>query len=154
MRKLIRERQKKVLDYLETVDCSPLYFIREYDKKNKIAPVGKTVPELVLSVLKLSDTCYSTPTIFVYWETSPNRHRSSLDIWRHIKSVRPETTIFEVMEALYELRDQLTGNFCGTVMRTVFDIRVGPYRGRILQARTFHTREYELNFINWKNITK
>ena len=55
-------------------------------------------------------------------ETRLCANRSSLDIWRHVKNFRPQTSLEEVMRTLVPLvRKKLIGTmYCSTIRRRVF----------------------------------
>lgn len=71
-----------------------------------------SLEEWVTEILRLAEI-YASINEGGEWETRSGAARSCIDIWRHLKYFKPEVSIFEVMEAMYKIRDQLGGQFCG-----------------------------------------
>lgn len=81
---------------------------------------ASTLSECIYGVLALSKNNSS----FVVGqlgpaETGKGRYRSVLDIWRHLKYYR-DVSIFEVMNALYNMSTSIRGWRCSTIRRRVF----------------------------------
>lgn len=80
-------------------------------------------------------------------ETSPGRLRSSLDLWRHYRSLDPTITIFQVMNALHDLwkEQSVYTHFCSTVNRRVFKRSSSSSSGEYVD-------EYGLTLPEWKDL--
>jgi len=92
---------------------------------------------------------YRSKNINNWTETGINKWRSSLDIWRHTKFYKPEVTIFEVMEALYNMSKYYVGHYCPDISRRVFKLK----KNCDAFLQTEDRDEYGLYFYEWKNIS-
>jgi len=106
--------------------------------------------QLVRIILRMAENYGSyNPTTRIL-ETGCGRNRSSLDIWRHAKSVYPDIDVFLIMEAIYALADdeqeRIFGQYCGMVHRAVFNLG-GPR----LNHR-WRCDEYKIMFTTWKKL--
>ena len=109
-----------------------------------------SLEELVEKVLLLTHTHSSESMVFKKIETLPDRSRSVLDIWRHVKYYSPDTDIFDVMHTLYSLKKVLVGHYCCNVRRRVFQHKsVGPGGWKLI---TSDRDEFGLFFDDWENI--
>jgi hypothetical protein len=140
-----------VKDYIAKHDTSELRFCDAEDKEIKVEE-ELSLDNLVLKCLDLSYKYYSYNIQKNYIETYPNKVRSSLDIWRHIKYYLPDTTIYEVMNSLYRLRSKLVGQYCFTVSRRVFILF--KYRESWGLCNQEQSDEYGLLFREWKDISE
>lgn len=152
----LEERQTKVNDYILVYDSTPLQFynLDPIDFKNYIE--NKTLEELTLNCLDLTNR-YSSINLKGRVETSPERRRSSLDIYRHVIYFNPEITVFDIMSILYKNKKLLFGNYCYQVHRRVFKLmkNVHHYAYWDEPSRLSNLRkhdEYGLIFSDWKNI--
>lgn len=131
---------------------SPLRFSRYYGHGD-ISLDGLTIEKMVLEVLKAAEFCISRNRNGLE-ETRNGARRSALDIWRHIILFKPEITLPEVMQAMYNIRRKLDSNYCGTVKRRVFSIRkpnpwAEPGERYLYFDDSRHYDEYGLQFKNW-----
>lgn len=154
--------QSQVLEYLDMNKhlSKDLVFqdsdeIKESLSEDKFIELSsKTLTELVKDVLQLSKHYYSFRKEEygqLIYETSSDRYRSSIDIWRHVKHFKPKTTIFEVMNVIWELGDELEGNYCDVVARRVFHSCWDEEDGPTLFDQE-ELDEFGLYFSDWKNI--
>jgi hypothetical protein len=144
--------EERVLKYISKRDSSPLIFSKSY---YSIIEIGETpkdiynIDELINFVTYNSFSSSSWNLNKKVGETSSNRWRSSLDIWRHIKYYNDSYDIFDVMKALSNPNNFpfLSGHFCPDVKRRVFKNRM----------RTGHDMypgnndEYGVSLIYWIN---
>lgn len=81
----------------------------------------KTTDDMVLFIIKYSRVLDSKNLSTGKIETSRGRHRSSFDIWRHIKYFREDITLFDVMRSIYKLfkERKIGADYCYTVRRIV-----------------------------------
>ena len=136
--------QEKVLNYLGDKDLTTLRF-NGGPHLRKIEDLDL----LVFRVIGCTGKYASINTENKRIETHSNRWRSSIDIWRHVKYYKPEVTIFDVMNSLYNMRNRLRGQYCHLIYRRTFKTSRGGYiydqeRGD----------EYNLSFDQWKDINK
>ena len=144
--------EESVLDYIKIYNKGILYF-REVE--NELLHI-KDVDDLVdncMTLLREKGSYRILESGTKYLETHPGKFRSSLDIWRHILAVRPEITIFEVMNSIYNIRDRLYGQYCSEVHRRVFKIHLVGYYDHGLESTNYRD-EYNLLFKDWENIGK
>jgi len=149
-------KKQYVLDYIQGHRHDPLHFMTSRhvyaDLPDRIEmPVYSTVRGYVKTVISLAYSYNSVSSTETCVETYSGKLRSAIDIWRHIIDVRPETTIFEVMRAIYKLiqKNRLGGHYCSVVRRRVFwGIRLSNlniYNEDVLD-------EFGLVFDDWKDI--
>lgn len=90
-------------------------------------------------------------------ETDMAKNRSTIDIWRHVKFFKPETTIFQVMEILYKgIKKGLYYTVrCPDISRRVFKIRKLRIRnaGSSLAFGFDTGDEFGLHIQDWENIS-
>lgn len=142
--------QELVQNYIDKYDTSPLKFAKPtYHSHNFHYDEKADLKELVIDILKGTLRLFSVVAETEEYECDADRNRSSLDIWRHVIFFRPSTTIFEVMEKLYELvaERRITSIYCGNVKRRVFRYYTDSNH---LGCST--NDEYGLELINWKRI--
>lgn len=156
-------RQSQVIDYLKSDNVEsiePLYFVEEMEDDNcnyiweerKIPEKWKKLDlcDLIFKILEHSETCCSTyKSCTEDYETDADTFRSSLDIWRHVIYIKPEITIFQVMSAIWERREELAGQYCYEIYRRVFKKCTW---GTIDDE--YEEDEYGLTFEQWKDIDK
>lgn len=120
---------------------------KEIEKMMWIAENSSDYDAVVYSCLMLSIKCTSVNTKTQRMETGPDRFRSSLDIWRHAKHFNSKITIFDVMNSLYNLRENLRSRYCFTVKRRVFHLAT-----KYIYSRNDYKAydEYLLKFDHWK----
>jgi len=138
--------QKAVLSYLSYHDTSPLVFLED-----KSENIPDDLDELIIFCLERMSYNSSKNYINNRIETDPNKWRSSIDIWRHVKFYKPEITIFDVMDSLYRQQDELVGHYCITVQRQVFKLRMLNTRGGFYSDID---TEFGFEFIDWGGINK
>ncbi len=145
-------KQQQVIEYLDADKSlyTDLVFFPKLEEE-EIKPLKEMkLPELVKKILSLSENHYSSRVDEVV-ETGPDRRRSSIDIWRHIKHFQPKITIFEVMSAICELEDELEGNLCSVVDRRVFHSQWDDDDGPFIYDQE-DLDEFGLLFWNWEDI--
>jgi hypothetical protein len=147
--------EEKVLNYIKNFNSSPLYFYENVQiefNKLKDSPLW----ECIERILELTEDYSSNRKIGerLVSETSANRTRSSFDIWRHILSIKPETTIFDVLREMYKNQSELVGHYCSSVYRQVFRLRkiVNNLRDEDWKLYTDNITEYSVHFKDWENI--
>lgn len=152
---LVKKRREKVLKYLKKYDTSPLIF-KNWEGKTTELPDSDNIDDLVRNILKYAKSYESFGQISDEYETDRGAMRSSFDIWRHAKAVKPDITIFQIMESLYNIRDDIYGHYCSTVRRGVFELtpEYGLWSENITDAGNLHflSREYGITFYAWRNI--
>ena len=142
----IGERRKKILDYVSGHPSSTLEFRTDYNSPVVVLDMVENVDDLVMQIITTARSCASFTQSGIR-ETSSGRSRSSLDIWRHAKSVLPDIDIFTIMESIYRLRNKLNMNYCGFVHRSVFKPRYYDW-----DYGNFLTREYRIMFSTWRKL--
>lgn len=150
------ELVKNVEEYVSNNKHTPLEFL-DYNSPVKIKLELENTPSIesmITRVLELSCEYYSVG-INGNPETSSNRFRSSLDIWRHIIYYYPQVTIFQVMKGLWDMKDSLVGHYCPDVRRRVFKLKkscssnIHLYYG----PGSLHiSDEYHSDFPDWENL--
>lgn len=148
----ISSKQRRVREWIKRKGSrSNLYFVTTSGTVIKIQK--REVKDMVFEALQLSDSYWSARSNNgKLLETDPGRSRSALDLWRHIKTYRPKTSIYEVMEALYKLRKTVWGHYCSTVTRSVFWIPNSIQLEFAHVTHNFNTREFEFRFNEWKSM--
>lgn len=164
MNKMLENRRNKILAYNAKHDAGPLLFmnyksqiVRIPDSELKFNKDGSpNRRRLVMSIISMSEK-YSSVTEAGVYETSAERNRSALDIWRHAKAIYPDIDVFSIMEAIYKLclNGELYGQFCRTVRRAVF--YSSGSRGRHIGSRDrdelrWLCGEYRITFSTWENL--
>ena len=142
-------RQFQVLDYISDKDRSPLEFYYP-DTNIKHPDLTLSLDEFVMQIVNLTHS-YRSKNINNWTETNLGKWRSSLDIWRHVIYYKPEVTIFEVMEALYNRKKYYVSHYCPDIQRRVFKLEKN-YKDGYLQE--IDRDEYGLYFYEWENISK
>lgn len=147
--KLVANRRQKILNYISRYDQSPLIFRSYYSDSvpEQEVPAGLSIRDAVKEALMLSRNFGSYNPSINRMETTPGRMRSSLDIWRHLKSYYPDIDIFSVMEAIYQLRRNLYGHYCITVKRAVF-----KWANDLADMQSFYCNDYHMTFNGWKKL--
>ena len=108
-----------------------------------------SLPELIVKILYLSKY-FKSENKAGKIETSFNKNRSSLDIWRHVKYYLPEITIYDIMNELYKLNSfHFYTLLCPDIKRRVFHWS-GEERG-VIYNESFRD-EFGLTFYEWENI--
>ena len=146
--------QDLVNNYLENNNITPLFFSDYTGKEKKFSGKQDSLPlsELIERILVNTGKFYSCCNDV---ETTPNRWRSSVDIWRHVIYFQPDATIFEVMRILYSMQNILFTRYCPNVRRRVFKLRSSlPENTHWLYGvnGVYFLDEYGLNFTSWKKI--
>jgi hypothetical protein len=153
-------QEDQVLEYINFTHHEPLYFkeesIQKYLEEIKDTPINN----LITYCLRMSEsngsyrkTTNSDITGGFIRETPQNRYRSSFDIWRHILSVKPDTTIFEVLRGFYSIRDDVWGQYCWDVERLVFHlISTEEDPDDYDPVWDEENSEYGLDFYEWENV--
>lgn len=143
-------RRDKILQYISKHNCDPLLFKDPYTPDSAIVHLSDTkgIDILVFEIITLSSRLGSYNSTMNFIETYPGRMRSSLDIWRHAKSVIPDVDIFTVMESIYRLKDRIYGHYCITVKRSVFKL---PHSWGN-SVSNFKCREYNIMLSTWRNL--
>lgn len=141
----MNQNQQRVINYVYSKPHEPLRWnlSEETTEKLKELSLDKLTYQVVL--MTLSEDSYTSEDGF---QCNRNRWRSSLDIWRHIIYFKPEITILQVMNSLFNIGDTLSGHFCDNIMRRVF--RTKTYGRLSISERD----EYKLYWKDWNNIDK
>jgi len=144
------QNKEAVIQYIKNYSNSPLVFHEVNHPEIEFKPdiSNLTLNELVLFVLENTSKYYSKNKYMT--ETGRGRLRSSLDIWRHVKYFRPNISIFDVMNSLYEIKHELISHYCVTVNRRVFGLR--KFYSRVYSLLENEKDEYGMVFIDWENI--
>jgi len=154
----IKEKRKKIQTYIDTQCSDILLFKRHFlgggrrvsiPKVNNL-PNGKPdIDNLVRNIFSHAEEYYSYNPVTKECETSYGRSRSSIDVWRHAKSVLPDIDIFTIMESIYNIREGLDGDYCRDVMRSVFDLLTNEDWEGVFE---FRCEEYGINFSDWEKL--
>jgi len=157
----IEEDQQKVMGYINKFCQIPLRFGQYENGFPDLIEEEKTVKDksldnLIKIILGNSRNCVSKNALTKVFETYPDRYRSSLDIWRHLNFYKPDQyTIFDVMDCLFRIQEELYGQFCGAVLRRVFKLKIHPTTSAHYVRDEINTKdEYDLTFDQWKNINQ
>ena len=144
------ERRAKILRYIDEHNQDTLYFVNVYSPSKDITYLLDTdsIDLLVSEILSRSKNYGSYNPNMNYIETYPGRMRSSLDIWRHAKSIKPDIDIFTIMESIYGFRYDIYGHYCGNVKRAVFREPTFYSKG----VPNFKCREYNIMFSTWRKL--
>lgn len=154
--------RQKVLEYISQCDCSPLYFNKYESPKDEFNPDKYTVDDMVRRTLILTKN-YASYNNDDMKETSSNRFRSVVDIWRHITYYYPTIEIFDVMHSLYNIKEELGGQYCNDVHRRVFKWNKNdwdcthsrhqePNAMKLYTWMSRTTDEFGLEWQEWKDI--
>lgn len=144
--------RKSVSAYLHSKYCrtSPLEFL-DYESNGEIIDPSKySVEQMVERCLELIEHHSSMDSETGIIETFPARARSSLDIWRHIKYYYPDVTIFDVMNAMYNIGEKLVGHICHDIGRRVFKLKANKSDWGLNYLDD--EDEYGLTFHQWSDI--
>lgn len=148
-----------VIEYISDRTTTPLKFVDyvyqyqspqlSYKDDNVLIPNEEklSLDELVLKVLFFTHFYGSFGDNF---ETTRDRYRSVLDIWRHVIYYRSDVSIFDVMHSLFNNRTLLIGQYCGNVERRVFKLKEHVENGSLLGVHAHD--EFGLQFRDWENI--
>jgi hypothetical protein len=124
-----RGNNMSVKSYLKSgVKTDPLIFVIPISEENETIKFTheelKTLEldELVEATVDLTHY-YDSHDLFGKHETSHNRRRSSIGIWRHIIYLRPEVTLIEVMKSLYENIDKYRSLYCYDIQKRVWRLK-------------------------------
>lgn len=153
---MLDEHKQTIEHYLSTfsnIAKAPLIFsdggylhLPEDSKIHGTRIKNYPLDKAVLHTLSMSFQYASYNSVNNIWETSTRRWRSSFDIWRHILFFKPKITLIEVMGEIYNVRNELSGHYCPTVRRRVFNLLKN--KGSRLYHNT-STDEYGLTFFQW-----
>ena len=145
--------QQQVLDYIDGRNTTTLQFW-DLDKlwEDNLTNIANSdnLDMLVFKCLELTVTYLSFNIVTKNIETTYNRWRSSLDIWRHVKYFKSDVTIFQVMKSLWNIRKCLVGHYCPDISRRVFKIRLDSYTYTMMKVD--RCDEYNLEWEDWKHI--
>ena len=155
--------RQKVLDYLSHNNTDPLYFHEYTSTQDEFKAEDHTVESMILRALFLCKDYASYSFDTGDYETSSERLRSCIDIWRHIIYYYPEITIFDVMHGMYNLKDKLGGQFCPDVKRRVFASKIAYNKENCFQGLWKNDQdsicndytyvdEFKLKWQDWKDI--
>lgn len=157
----MNEAQRGIVEnFLSKRNTKPLYFGGLYSLSNLIETTEindkLSLDDLVIKVLKYAKLYNSFIIDKKDVDTGPGRNRSSLDIWRHVKYFRPDTTIFDVMHSLYNIVDykenglyKIASLYCNNIRRRVFCRSDTIYRNVYNETTS---DEYGLTFKFWEDI--
>jgi len=147
--------EEKVLAYVDKNNNGPLHFMSvrnsTADKAVKMdLPKVRTTEKYIVEVMKLARKNNSVFNESKTIETYYGRMRSAIDIWRHIKDIKPKETIFKVMRTMYKMAQEqkIGGQYCGGVRRRVF-LSADLYK---TVYNTTQLDEFGLYFAYWENI--
>jgi hypothetical protein len=150
-----REMVEYYLKSGNVMSLAPLYFEGYTSTKEEFDPEKYSVEDMIERTLELCKENWSVNSEDKDLETGPNRSRSSLDIWRHIKYYYPTITIFDVMHSLYIMgreREEVGGLFCEDVNRRVFRLLRLELEDIYGTSFSWCGDEYGLDFDDWKDI--
>jgi hypothetical protein len=160
-----RDRVNKYLNSNYVDSLSPLYFNGYESPKDEFDPDKHSVEAMCKRMLQLTRSYPSFDEDTKELECSSGRNRSSLDVWRHIRYYYPQITIYDVMNALYNIdeeNDGYYGFFCGNIKRRIFKMGVGhrtvenqDWQRNFNRSGVFDRNnldEYELFWNDWKDI--
>jgi hypothetical protein len=158
--KLKRQYVNNYLEKLESID--PLEFVRFGGMKKKDNPMPieerNTLEETIYEILNMAQSYCSYNSVTGELETTPGRLRSCIDIWRHLKTVKPDIDIFTIMETIYAIRHRLYGHYCSTVHRTVFKPSgdaTFAWHGDVVEGRILYCEEFgSIKFSEWKKMKR
>lgn len=110
---------------------------------------GECLEELVLKILGYAEDHASVNCNTGVIETLEERSRSALDIWRHIKYIRTEVTLLDVLKAIYNLFLDYENNF-GKNPPVYSTFLVGHYcynvRRQVYKARSPKIQDWRLHY--------
>ena len=159
--KMIAKRREKILQYNSKQCCDPLEFKDQYDIRGDSIPITEDQlkfnrdgspnrKQLVRIILEMAREYGSYNPTTKSLETGCGRNRSSLDIWRHVKSLYPDMDVFLIMEAIHALsmddREEIYGQYCNYVKRSVFSLD-GPR-----EYIYWKCNEYKISFNTWRKL--
>jgi hypothetical protein len=144
--KKLPDKEKAPLIFCDSEGNPSNLGIKKQIKKKEIDSTVK----LVTCILRHKEHYYSKNTVTKEVETSTGRHRSSLDIWRHVIFYKPEITLMEVMNILWNTREELRYQMCNMLKKRVFDLE--SERGVRLHQDSNNYDEYGLSFGDWGNL--
>jgi hypothetical protein len=157
-----QENRDKVNNYLNSFyvqSLSPLKFNNYESNKEEFDSSKHSIESMVLRALELTKMYPSYDVETNEFECLSKAMRSSLDIWRHIKYYYPDVTIFQVMNALFNVYEGGTdhyGLFCCNINRRVFKVgRKGFTESSWMRDMSSSGRsvdEYGLVWDDWKDI--
>ena len=154
MGKRLAQRREKILRYISEHNTDNLLFrhpgYRETPEEYMVHldADGSNIDDLVMEIITKSENYCSYNPNMGYVETIYGRMRSSLDIWRHAKSVLPDIDIFTIMESIYNIKELLYGHYCITVKRAVFRLPNSWSSG----VSNFLCREYGIRLSTWRKL--
>lgn len=142
---------EKVKAYIAKNLQTPLHFASYLNKPDGIK-YADSLDDLILQILESTERSRSINPNEV-GETGTGRRRSALDIWRHVLTYKPDTTIYAVMRSLYRLgveKNLLVGGFCTMILRRVFRRKDLYPNSNIYDLKILD--EFGLIFSDWKTI--
>lgn len=153
------ERRELVSRFLVGKNLNPLIFVDHHGEsaklgiKKRIRENETSDAELIKIILMHKEDYFSKDRETGTVETSPGKHRSVLDIWRHVIFYR-KLSIFDVMSILYSIREDLRIQYCRVIHRRVFDSRrdSSGFLRSDLQMDFSYLDEFGLDFMSWENI--
>lgn len=140
----------KINEYFKEEDTSPLHFFKIPIKIEREFKKIDDLSLLIEKVLALTAE-YSSIDDKGNYQCDWGKFRSSGDIWRHVKQVKPKTSIFEVLACLYDLdvKKVVRGQICNLIHKRVFKLGTnGSYRSDGMDEYGISSRS------GWKNIDK
>lgn len=145
---------EKYLEELSDNEKAPLIFCDEDGRPSNLGikkaikkkEIDSTV-KLVTCILQHKEHYYSKNILTKEVETELGKHRSSLDVWRHAIFYKPEITLMEVMNILFNMRGELRYQMCNMLKKRVFDLE--SERGGELHHDSANKDEYGLSFGEW-----
>ena len=152
-------RHKNVEEFLANNDTSPLILVDWYTRRSRHFNIETvSIEDMVRKVLTLTEKHSSNARGDESGSnyTHSGRNRSALDIWRIIKNFCPTITIYMVMRAIYNIKDEIRCQICSTIKRRVFyDQRAREFF--IINPRPFvhdasEKDEFGLYFNEWGDI--
>jgi len=152
--KRLAQRREKILRYISEHNTDTLVFQRPDHREAleetivRLESDGSNIDDLVMEIITKSTEYYSYNPNMNNIETGYGRMRSSLDIWRHAKSVLPDIDIFTIMESIYNVKELLYGHYCITVKRAVFRLPNSWSKG----VGNFLCREYGIKLSTWRKL--
>jgi hypothetical protein len=156
MNQLYRSQIENYLKSVAVKSVDDLYFCEDYydegiiDCSKQLKITGAiSLTTAIYNCLELATKYYSYSKPFDV-ETEMGAARSSLDIWRHIKTYNPDITISDVINTMYKMENLLVGHYCDGIRRRVFKLQENELGWDFLMKD--EKDEYNLIWKDWENV--
>lgn len=145
-----QHNRNMVMAYLAQNKIIPLIFKGYTSSVEEFNPEKHSITEMVKRAMTLTKD-YASTDINGEWESSSERWRSVLDIWRHIIYYYPNVEIFDVMHSLFEIKNECGGQYCHEVRRRTFKL-ASAYQHYNWSNLQMGIDEFGLSFDAWEDI--